>query len=64
MLAPMSYPTNERLRVLYEAYARALTTEDVEAILRRAGEEPTSQELLDVRRRVRELVQERAEQTN
>ena len=55
----MSFPTNERLRELYAAVADTMTTEDVERILRRAGEDPTGQELKDVRHRLRELLRER-----
>ena len=61
----MSFPTNARLSCLYEAFAQDFTTEDVEVILHRAGEEALAgQKVKDVRHRVAQLLQERAEKTS
>jgi hypothetical protein len=61
----MSIPTNARMSRLYEAFAHGFTSEDVEVILRRAGEEALAgQEVKDVRRRVKQLLEECAEKTS
>lgn len=52
----MSFPSNDRLFDLYLALADQLSEEQIEILLRRAGEEPTGQEVKDVRHRVRQLL--------
>jgi len=52
----MSFPSNNRLFDLYLVIAEQLTEEQVEILLRRAGTEPTGQEIKDVKHRIRELI--------
>lgn len=53
----MSFPSNERLFRLYECVADQLTKEQTEILLRRAGADPTGQEIKDVRHRIRQVIQ-------
>jgi hypothetical protein len=53
----MSFPSNDRLFTLYRTVAEQLTEEQIEILLRRAGEEPTGQEVKDVSHRIRTLIQ-------
>jgi len=52
----MSFPSNERLLSLYQSVAEQLTEEQVEVLLRRAGHDPTGQEIKDVQHRVTEII--------
>jgi len=53
----MSFPSNERLFKLYEGVADQVNEEQIEALLRRAGLAPSTQEIKDVRHRIQALIQ-------
>jgi hypothetical protein len=52
----MSFPSNERLFTLYKCVAEQLNEEQIEILLRRAGTDPSEQEIKDVRYRLREII--------
>ena len=58
----MSFPSNERLLSLYQSVAEQLTEEQVEVLLRRAGNDPSGQEIKDVQHRVREIIRSYVEE--
>ena len=52
----MSFLSNEHLLTLYQCLAEQLTEEQVEVLLRRAGIDPTGQEIKDVQHRATEII--------